>query len=670
MQTYPISKDLLDLVIRKVSARLADEVLDEEERLVWEDSYWDDLREKVFDPGEQRFNDLLLTLFRAMGRDILGRMVEKGAGGGVRKDKPTKAEIESWLFSRKDWEKIFADRGGELIEGLVITAGERSMKEVPVVGVGFDVHNPEMQARLRSRSIKFAREVVGTTEEHIRSLLAEGMDAGEDMRQLRKRISDYFEGDPIPKRAEMIARTETLWASNAGTLEGYKQSGVVESKEWLVAKDERTCPFCVSVGKRFGEGQGIALEETFAKLGDTLTGYDPELEKDVSMTLKYEDVLHPPLHPRCRCTIVAKLKEVELEEPAKPTSQPGQVPADVTQEPVPKPQQPSGQVPTDVAAEPIPGQQPGRLPVGPAGVLQTEPAVTEEPKPKKEKKVSLTLRQRAALRFANTWGKFNPGEVENLAKTYGFTPEQVKQISKRISESTELRMDRVFSPNSTSFGRVMATGELENQFTVAARGLRATSSGALAPYKGGARDDWERTLTGGALQKNKDYVTLEENKKFPLKVAQERPVYGYLYDPLAQDRGHTHYGGVSLVMKPEVRGRTTLTPTNSSAFGPDNIKQNIATLENNAPMMRRFFELQGKNIQYYGEGVRREVLDMIEGKRYVEGFTRGGYTEAQIYGGVKLKRDVEKIIVDGSRTEYLHIQELGDKWGIKVEFKK
>lgn len=336
--THPIPKVLLDMVISKVAESMADEILDEEERLAWEDAYWDDLRVKLFDPGEQRFKDLLMTLFGAMGRDVLGRMVEKDIGPSFdltpvwtlteredgrdiekvslewvgnladinfllnsleKADAPTKAEIESWMFSRKDWERIFSDRGGELIEGLAITAGERSMKEVPVVGVGFDIHNPEMQARLRDRSIKFAREVVGTTEEHVRSLLAEGMDAGEDMRQLRKRISDYFEGDPIPKRAEMIARTETLWASNAGTLEGYKQSGVVEAKEWLVARDERTCPHCVAMGKKFGEGQGIALDATFAKLGDTLTGYDPELEKNVTMTLKYEDVLHPPLHPRC-----------------------------------------------------------------------------------------------------------------------------------------------------------------------------------------------------------------------------------------------------------------------------------------------------------------------------------------------------------------------------------
>lgn len=321
--THPIPKALLDMVISKVAESVADDLLDEEERLAWEDAYWDDLRVKLFDPGEQRFKDLLMTLFGAMGRDVLGRMVEKSSfGEAVQKDTPTKAEIESWMFSRKDWERIFSDRGGELIEGLAITAGERSLKEVPVVGVGFDVHNPEMQARLRDRSIKFAREVVGTTEEHIRSLLAEGMDAGEDMRQLRKRISDYFEGDPIPKRAEMIARTETLWASNAGTLEGYKQSGVVEAKEVIVARDERTCPFCREIGRRYGEGKGIALDATFFKLGDILTAYDEELEKDVKMTFSYEDVFHPPFHVRCRCTIVARLKEFDVEVEGKRQGEP------------------------------------------------------------------------------------------------------------------------------------------------------------------------------------------------------------------------------------------------------------------------------------------------------------------------------------------------------------
>ncbi|MDY0144045.1 MAG: phage minor head protein, partial [Bacteroidales bacterium] len=44
----------------------------------------------------------------------------------------------------------------------------------------------------------------------------------------------------INSSSKTIARTEVLSANNAGTVFGYKQSGVVEKKEWLATPDGRT----------------------------------------------------------------------------------------------------------------------------------------------------------------------------------------------------------------------------------------------------------------------------------------------------------------------------------------------------------------------------------------------------------------------------------------------
>ena len=48
-------------------------------------------------------------------------------------------------------------------------------------------------------------------------------------------------------RSERIARSEVIKATNWGTEEAYKESGVVDGKIWLTAFDERTCEFCASL---------------------------------------------------------------------------------------------------------------------------------------------------------------------------------------------------------------------------------------------------------------------------------------------------------------------------------------------------------------------------------------------------------------------------------------
>jgi len=272
-----------------------------EERMAWEQRVWEEFIEKAADPGERKFKAALLKLFSGIEKEVLSNMP-----GGKGLEKADEADIEHWMFGKSKWEKRFQQEGLDLIEGLAVVNGNRVLSDIPVVGVGFDVTNPAVAGLLEERSIKFAKEVIGTTETQIRRMFAEGISAGEGIPALRNRIRQYFETDTIPKRAEMIARTETIWASNAGAEQAYIQSGVVEGKEWLIAGDERTCPFCRKADEEFGEGNAIPLGEPFFDLGHDVTGVDEEGQRR-TMKLTYEDVRHPPLHPRCRCSIVPKI---------------------------------------------------------------------------------------------------------------------------------------------------------------------------------------------------------------------------------------------------------------------------------------------------------------------------------------------------------------------------
>ena len=100
-------------------------------------------------------------------------------------------------------------------------------------------------------------------------------------------------------RAQMIARTEAIRATNAGNFLGWQQAaetGVVPQhlvfKRWLVAPDERLCPTCRGIADRVNgqnNGWGIPLNVPF----------DGAL-------------LYPPAHPACRCTVLYRLVEPDM----------------------------------------------------------------------------------------------------------------------------------------------------------------------------------------------------------------------------------------------------------------------------------------------------------------------------------------------------------------------
>jgi len=132
--------------------------------------------------------------------------------------------------------------------------------------------NPAALAWLRTR-IGWAAEQVGEETANLLSMkLAEGFAEGESIPQLSNRVKEVFKfNDNV--RAQRIARTETITASNQGAVETYKKEGVTKT-EWYAALDERTCEDCMS------------------------------MHGNVSLI---SEGITPPLHPSCRCTVLPVL---------------------------------------------------------------------------------------------------------------------------------------------------------------------------------------------------------------------------------------------------------------------------------------------------------------------------------------------------------------------------
>jgi SPP1 gp7 family putative phage head morphogenesis protein len=162
----------------------------------------------------------------------------------------------------------------------------------------FDESSPSVATLLEERRVVirgFNRTIMKDT----RSTIAAGIQGGENVSQIKNRIEGVF-GFKDRNRALRIARTETIWALNAGAVEGYKQSGVVSGLEWSTAEDERVCQWCGPM-----DGKIVSIDQDFWKMGDTMTG-----REGGKLGFETSNIGHPPLHPQCRCALIPVAKEV------------------------------------------------------------------------------------------------------------------------------------------------------------------------------------------------------------------------------------------------------------------------------------------------------------------------------------------------------------------------
>lgn len=158
------------------------------------------------------------------------------------------------------------------------------------IAITFDLLNDNALKFLEDKKIKFAIKVADTTHKAIINELSEGFKNGEGIPQLSNRIKDMPEFDM--KRATVVSRTEIISSSNAGTLQGYKESGVVIGKEWSSTKDERTRDH-----HKEAEGQRVKLDDPFVVDGDLL-----DYPGDNSYNPKASNVI------QCRCSLLPILE--------------------------------------------------------------------------------------------------------------------------------------------------------------------------------------------------------------------------------------------------------------------------------------------------------------------------------------------------------------------------
>lgn len=197
-------------------------------------------------------------------------------------DLPSEADLREWLgaLDGKSWDEDVQAELRDLLSQLAAERSSAAMDHVADYLRGDDAEYRRLLDQANDRAVQWAQDRVGnlitqvsdTTRQAVNELAADAIAEGLTNDELAGRIGDAFAFSD--DRADMIARTETANAETQGSLAGYRESGVVEAKEW--SADELACDECDGL-----DGEQVGLDEPFSDGSDG-----------------------PPAHPDCRCTVV------------------------------------------------------------------------------------------------------------------------------------------------------------------------------------------------------------------------------------------------------------------------------------------------------------------------------------------------------------------------------
>lgn len=247
------------------------------------------MQKYVDDPEHKSAEDNYITKVEKVFTDYFSRQKELVIDYVKAGQKSLKDDLEDMIAGFND---SIVDELQVPVSQILQAGAIEALKEIGLSSDVFDVYNPEVSAFVRSKNIKLAGEVSKTTIEGIRRTLQEGMEAGESIQQLTKRIQEASEFSSV--RSELISRTESAEAFTMGEIKGWEASGQVKSVRWLLSPN--ACPHCQELASQVNS---VPLGEPFVKKGETFNGvkYD------------YRTIYSPPLHCRCTCDLTAQLKE-------------------------------------------------------------------------------------------------------------------------------------------------------------------------------------------------------------------------------------------------------------------------------------------------------------------------------------------------------------------------
>ena len=266
----------------------------------------DDVRLLRLALGRSSLADRFLALFlrdskaemRAQAEDLLDAMGEAGLKSGKKASNlsPAVREALDAAVDRfgPEWSLRAQNRFRPLLQLVVEDSARAASAEI---GLDFRLPPEKVLSYVEGYSFRFADAISSQSADQVREAVAATYREGLDRDDLIRRLGEIREEWTGP-RADRIARSETIRAANRGAALTYAEEGVREL-EWIASDD--ACPYCLAF-----DGKVVSTGTAFARDGESVAGIDEDGEPVRPMVVDYEDVDTPPLHPNCRCAIVAR----------------------------------------------------------------------------------------------------------------------------------------------------------------------------------------------------------------------------------------------------------------------------------------------------------------------------------------------------------------------------
>lgn len=164
---------------------------------------------------------------------------------------------------------LLVESGGKGLDQVLNTATDEMLEQVNEFAVDY----------AGARAAELVKGLEDSTRDMLQSSVVTALEEGWSNDRLASELMSAYAFSA--ERAMLIARTETAYADVAGNLEGWRASGAVAGKRWIVDPNN-PCDLCDKLA-----GVEVDLDESFP--GDGGDG--------------------PPLHPNCECDVVPILKE-------------------------------------------------------------------------------------------------------------------------------------------------------------------------------------------------------------------------------------------------------------------------------------------------------------------------------------------------------------------------
>ena len=245
---------------------------------------------KVF---EQKLIKLVINeIYEPQQREIINNINSKGLRFITRKN------ADDLLFG-KQWEKKIFNLLNPFFRTIITKQGQEGME---LIG-GFSYNlSDEASNHINKTTSLSAKSIIETISQKVKDALGNGISKKESKIDLIARMVGTYR--KLEKtQPNQIAETEVARVTNYALLDAYRQSGIVNGKQWLINPEGKTCPFCNQAAIDFQEK---ALNDTLIKKNETYTGSDGK-----TMVADYEDILGPPLHVNCGCVIGPILEEIK-----------------------------------------------------------------------------------------------------------------------------------------------------------------------------------------------------------------------------------------------------------------------------------------------------------------------------------------------------------------------